>query len=73
MAYLLALMYTGVSLVRECSGGRGDSPPPTFHFIHLPHAHPIDSCIDRTFNREEKSSRHVALVAKCLDLIKPWS
>ena len=29
--------------------------------------------IDRTFNREDKSSRHVALVAKCLDLNKLWS
>ena len=51
MAYLLVLMYTGVTVVRECSGGRGDSPPLP-HFIHLPYAHPIDSCSDRTFNSE---------------------
>lgn len=72
MAYLLVLMYTGVTVVRKGSGGRGDNPRPP-HFIHLPYAHPIDSCIDRTFYRQEKSSRHVALVAKCLDLNKPWS
>ena len=72
MAYLLALMFTGVTVVRKGCGGGRDSPPRP-HFIHLPHAHPIDSCIDRTFYRQEKSSRHVVLVAKCLDLNKPWS
>ena len=73
MAYLLALMYTGVTVVTECRGGRRDTTPPPLHFIHLPYAHPLNSCIDRTFYRGEKSSRHVALVAKCLDLNNPLS
>ena len=30
MAYLLALMYTGVTVVTECRGGRRDTTPPPF-------------------------------------------
>ena len=36
MAYLLVLMYTGVTVVRECSGGRGDSPPATLSICLMP-------------------------------------
>ena len=37
MAYLLVLMYTGVTVVRKGSGGRGDNPPP-------PSLHPFALC-----------------------------
>ena len=36
MAYLLVLMYTGVTVVRECTGGRGDSPPETLSICLMP-------------------------------------
>ena len=36
MAYLPVLMYTGVTVVRECSGGRGDSPPATLSICLMP-------------------------------------
>ena len=36
MAYLLVLMYTGVTVVRECSGGRRDSPPETLSICLMP-------------------------------------
>ena len=36
MAYLLVLLYTGVTVVRKCSGGRGDSPPATLSICLMP-------------------------------------
>ena len=57
MAYLLALMYTGVTVVREGSGGKGDSPPATSSICVMPTlstAALIALSIDRR-------SRHVTL------------